>query len=56
MPHMPEKAKKLFKITEEELDRLHKLIKKIQPRKTVTKSSLHGQDRALGFKNKDIVN
>lgn len=56
MPHMPEKAKKLFKITEEELERLYKLMKKMQPRKTVAESSLHGRDRALGFHYEDLVN
>ena len=56
MPHMPDEAKKLFKITEEELYRLHKLMEKMQPRKTVAKSSLHGRDRALGFKYEDLVN
>ena len=56
MPHMPDKAKKLFKITEEQLYRSQKLMEKMQPQKTVANSSLHGRDRELGFKYEDLVN
>ena len=55
MPHMPENAKKLFKITEEELDRLHKLMENMEPRETTTSASLHGNDKARRFKYADLM-
>lgn len=55
MPHLPEKAIKLFRITEQELERLHKLMEYIEPRKTIKMSSLHGKDKAWGFQSAGIM-
>ncbi|XP_028405884.1 uncharacterized protein LOC114528447 [Dendronephthya gigantea] len=55
MPKFPESARKLFKITDKEMHRLHRLLKKMEPHEMLKKASLHGRDKNLGFETAAIL-
>lgn len=54
LPPYPENAKKLFKMTDGDMQRLQAIRKSIQPKHVLSENALKGQNRALGFRKEDV--
>ena len=50
----PERAKKLFEVTEKDMKRMEKVRSFLQPINVLHEKDLTGQDRILGFRKKDL--
>jgi hypothetical protein len=55
LPPYPERARKLFDITDKDIQRMEKIKSLLQPVNVLREDELTGQDRILGFKKEDLV-
>ena len=55
LPAYPERARKLFEVTEKDIKRMEKIRSFLQPVNVLREDELTGQDRILGFKKEDLA-
>lgn len=55
LPSYPESAKKLFEVTQKDLQRMDQVRAFLQPVNVLREDDLTGQDRVLGFRKEDLA-
>lgn len=55
LPPYPERAKKLFQLTQTDVERAEKIRSFLQPINVLSEDDLTGDDRILGFRKEDLV-
>lgn len=55
LPPYPARARKLFDVTEKDIQKMEKIRSFLQPVNVLREEELTGQDRILGFKKEDLA-
>lgn len=55
LPPYPERARKLFQLTQTDMERGEKIRSFLQPINVLREDDLTGEDRILGFRKEDLV-